>query len=116
MGSRRQSVSGVTQNIIMKKYTLIMFALMAVTACAVGSPQRKKISVKAPSPFENYGCQCDNYTWQDTYGKIQVWDIALIVTRTAIHLWWCRDFLGKLQELRHNPWSVVLCPVWQFLQ
>merc|ERR1711884_242161 len=54
MGSRRQSVSGVTQNIIMKKYTLIMFALMAVTACVVGSPQRKKISVKAPSPFENY--------------------------------------------------------------
>merc|ERR1712027_242206 len=71
MGSRRQSVSGVTQNIIMKKYTLIMFALMAVTACVLGSPQRKKISVKAPSPFENYGCQCDNYTWQDTYGKIQ---------------------------------------------
>merc|ERR1712241_1208715 len=71
MGSRRQSVSGVTQNIIMKKYTLMMFALMAVTACVVGSPQRKKISVKAPSPFENYGCQCDNYTWQDTYGKIQ---------------------------------------------
>merc|ERR1712197_154211 len=71
MGSRIQSVSGVTQNIIMKKYTLIMFALMAVTACVVGSPQRKKISVKAPSPFENYGCQCANYTWQDTYGKIQ---------------------------------------------
>merc|ERR1739836_276442 len=71
MGSRRQSVSGVTQNIIMKKYTLTMFALMAATACVVGSPQRKKISVKAPSPFENYGCQCDNYTWQDTYGKIQ---------------------------------------------
>ena len=72
VASRRQSVSGVTQNIIMKKYTLIMVALMAVTACVLGSPQRKKISVKAPSPFENYGCQCDNYTWQDTYGKIQV--------------------------------------------
>merc|ERR1712210_84984 len=70
MGSRKQSVSGVG-NIIMKKYTCIMFSLMAVTACVLGSPQRRKIGVKAPSPFENYGCQCDNYTWLDTYGKVQ---------------------------------------------
>merc|ERR1719499_1252014 len=26
---------------------------------------------KAASPYENYGCQCDRYTWVDTYGKIQ---------------------------------------------
>ena len=80
-----------------------MFALMAVTACVVGSPQRKKISVKAPSPFENYGCQCDNYTWQDTYGKIQVWDIALIVTRTAIHLWWCHVFFREIARALTQP-------------
>merc|ERR1712117_409272 len=71
MGVEDRAALEEPQNIIMKRYTLIIFALMAVTACVLGSPQRKKISVKAPSPFENYGCQCDNYTWQDTYGKIR---------------------------------------------
>ena len=64
-----------------------MFALMAVTASVLGSPQRKKISVKAPSPFENYGCQCDNYTWLDTYGKTQVGANSFPVTLSAIYFW-----------------------------
>ena len=58
----------------MKQYTIAiaMFSLLAVATCVLGAPQSKKIGVKAPSPYENCNCQCDHYTWQDTYGAIQV--------------------------------------------
>ena len=58
----------------MKRYTSVLFALLAVAVSAMAAPQDKKsnIGVKAPSPYENCNCQCHHYTWQDTYGKIQV--------------------------------------------
>ena len=45
----------------------------------MAAPQDKKsdIGVKAPSPYENCNCQCHHYTWQDTYGKIQVGTLNL---------------------------------------
>merc|ERR1712226_1629295 len=56
-----------------KRYTSVLFALLAVAVSAMAAPQDKKgnIGVKAPSPYENCNCQCHHYTWQDTYGKIQ---------------------------------------------
>merc|ERR1712210_334390 len=60
-----------TQNSIMKQFMIAMFFLLALAACVMGSPQRKNIAVKAPSPIENCNCQCDHYTWQDTYGAVQ---------------------------------------------
>merc|ERR1711936_977360 len=75
MGTRGASLElethATAQNIIMKQYTIAMFSLLAVATCVLGAPQSKKIGVKAPSPYENCNCQCDHYTWQDTYGAIQ---------------------------------------------
>ena len=58
----------------MKSCTLVLFALLSVAVSVMAAPQDKKsdIGVKAPSPYENCNCQCHHYTWQDTYGKIQV--------------------------------------------
>ena len=64
----------------MKRCTSVLFALLAVAVSAMAAPQDKKgnIGVKAPSPYENCNCQCHHYTWQDTYGKIQVGNISHI--------------------------------------
>ena len=56
----------------MRQYLLLTFSLSLLATSLLAAPQSKKISVKAPSPYENIRCQCDNYTWRDTYGKIQV--------------------------------------------
>ena len=58
----------------MKRCTFVSFALLSVAVSVMAAPQDKKsdIGVKAPSPYENCNCQCHHYTWQDTYGKIQV--------------------------------------------
>jgi len=61
-----------TLNAIMRQYLLLTFSLLLLATSLLAAPQSKKISVKAPSPYENIRCQCDNYTWRDTYGKIQV--------------------------------------------
>ena len=57
----------------------VLFALISVAAIVTAAPQDKKsdIGVKAPSPYENCNCQCHHYTWQDTYGKIQVGTLNL---------------------------------------
>ena len=70
----------------MKTYTSVLFALLAVAVSVMAAPQSKKsnIAVKAPSQYENCDCQCHHYTWQDTYGKVQVSVIFLIDTYSSM--------------------------------
>jgi len=70
-GASLEVEAHATQSSIMKQYMLAMFSLLAVATCVMGSPQRKNIAVKAPSPIENCNCQCDHYKWTDTYGAVQ---------------------------------------------
>ena len=58
---------------------LLLFASLAVAVASVtAAPQDKTarpedlIVARAPSLVENCRCQCHHYTWQDTFGKIQV--------------------------------------------
>merc|ERR1711884_481053 len=50
----------------MKQHICLALSLFCLGASTMAAPQ-----TKAASPYENYGCQCDRYTWVDTYGKIQ---------------------------------------------
>ena len=78
----------------MRQFQFLLFAFLAVAVSVRAKPQDKTerpqdlIVAKAPSLVENCNCQCHHYTWQDTFGKIQVY---LIMEVHRVSVIWSLD-------------------------